>query len=190
MLHQVVQARFDFIEHLSVAIYDRETDTLKTLLDSGVENPIMVRYEARFSEVSGLQALAARGEPRVIDDLEALVRIRGPREHTNRLLASGMRSSYTLPLLHERKFRGFVFFNSTQIGRFGPAVTVHLDPFARLMGLLVVHELHQIRRLAAATRTVRHITSRRDCETGAHLERMSRYARLIARGLASCARIQ
>lgn len=184
VLHNVICARFDFIEHVSVAVYDQETDTLKTLLDSNKAEPIMVRYEARLADVPGLQALAARGQPRIIDDLKALARIVGTREHSRRLLESGLRSSYTLPLFHERKFHGFVFFNSTQVGRFSPQVTAHLDPFARLIGLLVVNELHAVRRLSAAARTIRHITSRRDCETGAHLERMSRYARLIARTLA------
>ena len=182
ILHGAVHARFDFIEHVSVAVYDQETDTLRTLLDSAGGDHVMVRYEARMSDVPGLQALAARGQPRIIDDLAALGG--GAREHTRRLLGSGLRSSYTLPLFYERAFYGFVFFNSSQAGRFSPPVTAHLDPFARLMGLLVINELHSIRRLAAATRTIRHITSRRDCETGAHLERMSRYARLIARSLA------
>jgi HD-GYP domain-containing protein (c-di-GMP phosphodiesterase class II) len=48
----------------------------------------------------------------------------------------------------------------------------------------VIGEIRAIRSLSAATKTMRHILSHRDCETGAHLERMSRYCRLIARELA------
>ena len=60
----------------------------------------------------------------------------------------------------------------------------HLEPFARLLALIVISELSAIRTLKAATLTMRHIASRRDCETGAHLERMARYCRLIARAVA------
>jgi HD-GYP domain-containing protein (c-di-GMP phosphodiesterase class II) len=48
----------------------------------------------------------------------------------------------------------------------------------------VIGELASMRTLVAAIATTAHITHLRDPETGSHLDRMSRYARLIARALA------
>jgi response regulator RpfG family c-di-GMP phosphodiesterase len=49
---------------------------------------------------------------------------------------------------------------------------------------MVINELTAIRTLIAAVTTATYITHQRDPETGTHLERMSRYARLIAKTLA------
>jgi HD-GYP domain-containing protein (c-di-GMP phosphodiesterase class II) len=49
---------------------------------------------------------------------------------------------------------------------------------------MVVNELSNLNTLNAALKTTGHITHHRDPETGSHLDRMSRYSRLIARTLA------
>jgi response regulator RpfG family c-di-GMP phosphodiesterase len=49
---------------------------------------------------------------------------------------------------------------------------------------MVISELSAVRTLAAAVATTARISHLRDPETGSHLDRMSRYARLIARDLA------
>lgn len=181
ILHGALQGRFDFLDHMSVALYDPATDYLKTFLDSANQHPVMNNYQAKLADTPGLRRIVQTGNPRVIDDLEAPKA--GTQTHTHRILQAGYRSSYTMPMFAEGSFYGFVFFNSSQPGRFAPDVVAQLDPFGRLLALMVVCELQSIRKLTAATRTLRHVTSRRDCETGAHLERMSRYSRLIAQEL-------
>ncbi len=182
ILHGVLRTRFDFLEHMSVAIYDPATDYLKTFLDSSDRQPAMSNYQAKLAETPGLAHIEQTGKPRIIDDLQ--VPVAGARIHTQRITQAGYRSSYTMPMYADGSFYGFVFFNASQAGRFTPDVVAQLDPFGRLLALMVVCELQSIRKLTAATRTLRHVTSRRDCETGAHLERMSRYSRLIAQELA------
>jgi HD-GYP domain-containing protein (c-di-GMP phosphodiesterase class II) len=100
------------------------------------------------------------------------------------LQAVGFAASYTLPMLHDGELFGFFFCDSRQRAYFTASVAGQLDPLLRLVALTVVCELRAIRTLAAATATARHITSHRDFETGAHLERMANYSRLIARDLA------
>lgn len=182
-LHKTLRAQFGFLNHISVATYDPSTDRLKTFLDSAATHPALSNYQARLRDVPSLQAVIDSGRPRVIHDLAAL---HSPAQsHTRRLIAAGYRSSYTLPMFFDGEFFGFVFFNGDRANCFSESVVTQLDPFGRLMALVVVSELRSIRRLTAATRTIRHITSHRDCETGAHLERMARYARLIAQDLAA-----
>jgi len=55
-----------------------------------------------------------------------------------------------------------------------------LKPIAEVVSLQTIMELDAIRMIQAAVKTVRQISRVRDEETGTHLERMSRYARLIA----------
>ena len=53
-----------------------------------------------------------------------------------------------------------------------------------LLSLLVIHEMSTTRSLYAIVKTAANITLHRDTETGAHLDRMSNYARLIAKEVA------
>lgn len=182
LLHQAIKEHYDAIQHVSVIIYDSQTDLLKTFLHSSDTQHPVTNYQAKLEQVPSLFKLARTGESRIISELRNYSG--NPAEHTQRNLAAGFRSSYTLPMFFGGDFYGFIFFNASRPNYFKPRIIAHLDPLGRLLSLLVISEMRAIRTLAASTRTVRHMTSRRDCETGAHLERMSRYCRLIARELA------
>jgi len=181
-LHGRLRQRFEGIDRIAVVVYDAHTDLLKTFIQSAGERPALLRYEARLADVPSLQALVRTGRPRVVDDLTHYGQ--SEHAHTRFILAAGYRSSYTVPMFLQGEFYGFIFFDSLTPARFAEELIAHLDPFARLLALLVINERRSIGALAAASKTVRYMTSRRDCETGAHLERMSRYCRLIAQELA------
>jgi HD-GYP domain-containing protein (c-di-GMP phosphodiesterase class II) len=183
ILYGIVNTRFPFVEHISVAIYERETDYVRAFLDSNTDKPVLSHYRARLADAPGLKQILESGKPRVIEDLRPAGS--NGKQHTLRLIAAGFRSSYTIPIFFNDVCYGFVFFNSRQTNQFTEAAVAHLDPLARLLAMFVVTELRSIYKLTAATKTVKHITARRDCETGAHLERMSRYARLIANDIAN-----
>jgi HD-GYP domain-containing protein (c-di-GMP phosphodiesterase class II) len=78
-----------------------------------------------------------------------------------------------------------VFFNSRIAGAFSEPVLRRLDAYAHLVATLVVADRLAVRVLAAAVKTAHDMVHYRDPETGAHLERMARYARLIAQHLAA-----
>jgi len=177
-LHIYLKKRFPFLDHISVAVYDPKTDILSTLLDSSGETVVMSNYQDKLGDSISLSKIFHSGKPRVINDLYALSGI--TKEHAQRIRDAGYRSSYTMPIYFKGTFFGFIFFNSCQANCFQPDIVNHLNPIGRLLGLTVVCEIKSIDTMVAATKTFRHITSRRDCETGAHLERMSRYSRLIS----------
>jgi len=182
-MHQTLSKRFPKLDHISVAVYDPKTDYLRTFLDSSPHGPALTHYQARLADTPQLQKIRTTRKPTAIDDLS--IYAGNNKEHTIRILQAGYRSSYTIPMIYEDKFYGFVFFNSPQPALFAPAVVSHLDPFARLLAMLVICEMQSIGKLKAATSTIRHITGRRDVETGSHLERMARYSQLIAQELTS-----
>lgn len=181
-LHSVVNDRLGCIDRIAVVVYDAKTDFLKTFIHSSGEDHPLIRYQARLAEAGSLMAIVRSGQARVVNDLAVFKE--GKHEHTRRIAAQGFGSSYTLPIYHNGLFLGFVFLNSYQRHLFRSEVLQDLDLFGHLIASLVAGELATIRMMLSAVRAARHITSYRDMETGAHIERVSHYARLIAQGLA------
>lgn len=181
-LHETAREEYPFIERIAVALYDAKGDLLKTFLhSSGGEAPLM-HYQARLAESHSLQAIIDRGQPRVINDLEVFRQVNA--EHSRRIDNAGYGASYTLPMYQNGSFFGFIFFNSRQKEVFTPTVLRYLDLIGHLLSVTVLSELGPLRTLLAAIKTATAITNVRDTETGAHLDRMSRYARIIALELA------
>ena len=75
-------------------------------------------------------------------------------------------------------------FNSFETNVFNEQTLNEIDIFGHLISLMIINELSNIQTLSAALKTTSKITHLRDPETGSHLDRMSRYSRLIASSLA------
>ncbi|GEO81630.1 HD domain-containing phosphohydrolase [Pararhodospirillum oryzae] len=181
-LHEQFREAFPALCRVAVALYDADTDFLRTFIHS-THGPVPLRlYEARLSEVPSLQILAESGSTRVIPDLEALPE--SCSRHSSSLRGLNYRSSYTVPIRQGETFYGFLFFDSQEPGYFTTRVVAHLAVYAQLISLLVISEMVPVRTLKGAIQAARVFSRHRDEETGEHLERMSRYARLMATRLA------
>jgi len=180
--HRSVSEIFPFIVRIAIAIYDPETNILKTYLhSSGDDNPLD-HYQALLDEAPSLKTMLDAGLPRVINNM--LIFEEGQNEHTIRIGRQGYAASYTLPMFNNGEFFGFIFFNSYRKDVFTENVLSHIDIYGHIISLMVINELTSFRTLAAALKTTGSITHARDPETGSHLDRMSRYSRLIASELA------
>jgi HD-GYP domain-containing protein (c-di-GMP phosphodiesterase class II) len=180
--HEAMRAHFPFIARIAIAIYDPKTALLTTYLHSSGGDDPLPHYQTPLSEAPSLARILELGRPRVINNLVTFEG--GAHEHTRRIGRQGYGASYTMPMFSNGVFCGFIFFNSYQKDVFTEPVLHQLDIFGHLIALLVINELAALRTLLAAVATTSHITHVRDPETGSHLDRMSRYARLIARALA------
>lgn len=180
--HQSVQRSLPFIARIALTLYDPETRVLKTYLHSGGEHEPMEHYQAVIDSAPSLVEILKRGNPRVINSM--VTTQQGDHEHTRRIGREGFAASYTLPMFNNGDFIGFLFFNSFEHDVFSESVLSQLDLYGHVISLMVVNELSNIHTLSAALKTTGHITHHRDPETGSHLDRMSRYSRLIARTLA------
>lgn len=178
VIHDEIKAAYPHICRVAVALYDSQTDVLKTFVNSTDDGSPLEHYEAVLANVPSLQELALGLIPRTIDDLRVLAKSRTP--HTRKILEKGYRSSYTKPIVHNEEFYGFVFFDSTKTGYFTETVVHNIDVYAQLVGLLCITEFNAIHTLQAAVKTAREISLYRDEETGSHLIRMANYSRLIA----------
>ncbi|MCE7915650.1 MAG: HD domain-containing protein [Nitrosomonas sp. PRO4] len=183
-LHQVIRQDFPFIDRLAIALFDEQTEMLKTYTHSteGSDNPVTT-YEAPLSAAPSLRTIIEHRRPRLVQDLNIFSH--GTHEHTKRIAAKGYRSSYTMPLYQSGVFVGFLFFNSLQEHPFTSNILRQIDIYGHLIALMVINELTAIRTLIAAVRAARSMTHYRDIETGSHIDRTAHYARLIARVLAA-----
>ncbi len=181
-IHRAVNERYPFIHRIAIALYDEKTDLLKTFIHSSDVAAPLSHYQAHLAEVPSLQAIVDDGRPRVVNNLGIFAD--SSREHSRRLIALGYGASYTMPMFMNGAFCGFIFFNSHDNDVMVEEVLHYLDLFGHLLSLTVVNELQRTQTLLSAVNTARDITHHRDNETGSHLDRMSRYARIIALHLA------
>jgi HD-GYP domain-containing protein (c-di-GMP phosphodiesterase class II) len=182
IIHAAVRERFPFIVRIASAVYDPKTDQLTTFLhSSGGENPL-AHYAAKLSETPSLKEIVERGQPRVINDLALFDD--GTHVHTLRIGYQGYRASYTMPMYDQGELFGFLFFNAYETGCFTETVLQQLDPFGHVTALAIISELNALQTLVGTVRTAREMMHARDDETGSHLDRMARYARLIALAIA------
>lgn len=186
IVHDSLRARHDVLDRIAVAIYDEETRALRTLVgwNSGA-NPL-VHYECLLSDAPSLELIASDKRPRLVQDLSLFDQ--GTHLHTHRIAQAGFRSSYTVPIIRAGSLVGFVFFNSRQVRAFDLDLLEELDVWAHLIGGFVVQEKNAVRMLVGAIKTASDLVHSRDPETYGHLQRMARYARLIAAQLAETGR--
>lgn len=180
--HQSIKRNHPFVARISCTIYDPETRVLKTFLhSSGDDNPL-VNYQALLDEVHSLKEILKMGKPRVVNNLTTFND--SPKKHAKRIGQQGYAASYTMPMFERGTFFGFLFFNSYEPDVFTETVLNELDVYAHLISLLVSSDLNIVKMISAAVKTTGNIVHSRDPETGSHLDRMSRYTRIIATTLA------
>lgn len=182
-LHGFLRSKYDFIDRVAIALHDEKSDALKTFIYSNSNNePTLVHYESSLSNTASLLEILEKKRPRVVNDLAIFSA--GTSEHTLRIQASGFGSSYTMPMYSNGNFFGFLFFNSYRKDVFDEQALHYLDLFGHLLSLTVISEISNIRTLMASVKTANDIVHHRDFETGAHLDRMANYSRLIANHVA------
>lgn len=180
-VHRFVRGHMPFVARIAVALYDAATDTLKTFAHSSDGDNPLPFYEARLSDSVSLREIVARRLPRVVNDTD----LYGDNTaHAKRIRRSGFGSSYTLPIFRNGEFLGFLFFNAVEKDAFIDASLHFFDLLGHLLSLMVIDGLATPKALAATVRTATSLAQHRDFETGAHLDRMAYYARIVARAIA------
>lgn len=182
-LHDRLLLSVPCVARIACALYDPGEDRLKTFINSTRQGRAIAGYEFRLADSPSLSQLAKSGELRVLHDIPAI--LSGGSAHSAWLLEQGYRSSLTIPMYaHNRDLLGFIFFDAMEPHAFTPAVQRDLLLYSSLITLAIQNELAAIRSIIASTRLAQDLTLFRDFETGDHLERVSRYARLIAKSVA------
>lgn len=182
-LHERVLQTMPAVGRIACALYDQSTDLLKTFINSTREGQAINGYEAGLDACGELRTLASTGDCRVIDNIPA--QIQPGNTHSDWLLSQPYRSSFTVPMYDNGGFLGFIFFDSTAPGYFDARVQRDLLLYCNLINMALSAELSAVRAVLVSAQVAREFVDLRDFETGAHLERMAQYARLIAKAVAA-----
>ncbi len=180
--HEAIKQYFPFLARIAITIYDPATTLLKSYIDSSDHADPWQHCEAHLEQLPSLKEVLDKGSPRVINNMVTFEN--KEHGHFKRLGREGYAASYTMPFFDNGVFSGFIFFNSDRTDVFTDDVLHELDIIGHMISLLVMNEMEAVHALTAAVKTSEHITHVRDTETGSHLDRMSRYSRLIAVRLA------
>ena len=178
VVHEVLQKRCPGIDRISIALYDIKTHSLKTFIASPIEESPLKNYQAVLANDSTLSKVGRDSTPRIVNDLRIYEDHNSVHSHA--LVGHGYASSYTHPIYFNQELSGFVFFNSFHNRYFRERVLEQVEIFVHLISEMIMNDLAATRALVAAMRTSVGMVQKHDLETGSHLERMSRYARLIA----------
>ncbi|MGD8743687.1 MAG: HD domain-containing protein [Granulosicoccaceae bacterium] len=181
--HEVVKQRFPFIQRISLTLYDPETSVLKTYMHSSGNGDPLAHYQTLLDEAPSLKKIIEQNRPRVVNNMVTFED--GSHEHTRRIGRHGYAASYTMPMYNNGVFFGFLFFNSDTPDVFTELTLREIDVFGHMIALMVISELNSVHTLTAAVKTAGNIVHVRDPETGSHIDRMSRYSRMIATHLAN-----
>jgi HD-GYP domain-containing protein (c-di-GMP phosphodiesterase class II) len=169
------------VERIAVALYDADEDILKTFINSTRNGYAIRGYQYRLGDSESLSYLARTNETRVINDIpEALDTLTA---HSRYVRDEGYLSSFTVPMRYQGAFLGMIFFDSREHDTFTVELQRELTLYAHLITAGIASDLVAVRSIVGTIQVARDLTELRDVETGAHLERMARYSRLIARGL-------
>ena len=164
-LHGLIKRHHPFVERVALALYDDNTDIVRTFVYSGAQSPLN-HYQAKLADCHSLQKMALTQQPRLENDLAVFKD--SQHRHALQIYKAGFRASYTLPMLWNNRLLGFVFFNAKTEGVFTEACMQELDVIGHLLSLVLFNEMTNVRTLLATLRSALDLTHSRDPETGNH----------------------
>lgn len=192
-LLRIVQRRLEALDlgitRIAFVHHEASTDLLSTSCETGADGGPTGRdgesgssqphFEPRaLATVPALSRLRDQRQARVLNDLER--ELDPTSDHSRWLLAQGWRASLTLPLFHHNRLLGFLFLDSTRAGAFDPRALAALEPHLELLLLRISNHFSDLASLDGSLGQLLEIAKLRDQETATHMERVSRYSRLIA----------
>ncbi len=182
-LHDSILERSPGVCRIACALYDPQTDMLKTFINSTHCGHAINRYEFPLSKSYQLNQLKQSQSCRVINNIENEISS-SSTQHSTWLLEQNYRSSFTIPMISDNRFLGFIFIDSEIEGYFNSQVQRDLVLLTQLITLTIINEMSTVQALLATAQVARDFAHLRDFETGMHLNRMALYSRLIAKAIA------
>ena len=179
-LHEHLRVVAPPVDRVAVALYDAEDDSLVTFINS-TDGRAIRDYQYKLGDSRSLSALAKSGETRVIEDIPGS--LPSDTTHSRYVRDEGYLCSFTVPVYHSNALLGFVFFDARERGVFSDELQRDLILYCQLIAGTIAGEMAAVQAVVGTIHVARDFAEFRDVETGAHLARMARYARVIARGL-------
>lgn len=182
-LYRVLREHYEGVHRFALALYDEADQTVSSFIYESDDGSPLVGYSQPLENAPSLSLLAREQAVRVVEDMRIFRSDDDQKPHSEALLSSGLRASFTMALRYNGRLLGFLFLNSRQIGYFGPEKQAYCNLWAHLIEQLLVRERVEVDRIQSLIRFATDISGRRSVETDGHVKRMAQFSRLIARGL-------
>lgn len=182
-LRAELKKSYAFINRLAVALYNPERNVLHTYAYDEDNPSNIYNYEASFKACRSLVKLAEHNQERVVNNLRTWDKGYNQR-HTELIKKAGFYSSFTMPLIINGELLGFCFANSYRKDVFSEEAVRQLKLISSVLALTLHYDLSRVKALQSTVKTMSLFCEYKDPETAEHLQRMSRYALLIAKGVA------
>lgn len=142
LLEEVLEKAYETLQsvlpynRLSVALLENDGQVLRARWAKADYPELILRAgHAGAIQGSSLQGIIDSGEPRIINDLARYFQLHPASDATHLMIAEGIRSSLTCPLISMGKPIGFMFFSSVSANTYRD---VHVDVFKLIAGHLAV----------------------------------------------------
>src|ERR1051325_11622944 len=181
-IQTMLKRHFLFVDRIAADVYEPGSELLKTFVESSGGDSPLLSYQTNLEEVPALREILDTERPQVM--VQEMPRKEAPSRRRRRSAHLAYASTCAMPMYCKGDFFGFLYFNSRASGVFEPNALHALDIFGHLIALVIIDELANVRTLAGVLKAARAFTVGRDQETGAHVDRVAHYVRIIARDLA------
>ena len=142
LLEEVLEKAYQTLQsvlpynRLSVALLENDGQVARARWAKADYPDLILRAgHAAAIQGSSLQGIIESGEPRIINDLVQYFKLHPKSDSTHLMVAEGIRSSLTCPLVSMGKPIGFMFFSSLSADTYR---NVHVDVFKLIAGHLAV----------------------------------------------------
>jgi len=187
IIHDEIKSRMEFINRISVALYDAKTGMIRTFLASSGRDYPIDWYEMPIEDAPSLMQIMINRSPRILNNLDVL---HGSKTtHSENIVGQGYRSSCTAPILWNGIFLGFIFYDSYVGEAFDEKVMNDLKVYSQLISALIAAEITTIRTFTAALLASYKLIHSAEPQAPDRAERVSQIARFLARCLAESQKV-
>jgi HD-GYP domain-containing protein (c-di-GMP phosphodiesterase class II) len=180
-IHGVIRSRFEFIQRISVAVYDVRSKLVRTFLSSSNTEDPFEFYTIRMDQSPSLLEIWQTGLSSLVSDLSIFQK--AEKKQTTEIPQQESCCSYTTTITFDENLKGFLFFDSYSPDSFSDAVCNDLDIFVHVIGLMIGREIGSIRATMSVLKMASIAIHLREVDAKNHLNRVSGYSRIIARAM-------
>ena len=170
-IHDLILRYNKQVSRIACVLWDQASDLLYTYVNSTNEGSPLEAYKFPLSKSVSLMDTANSRTPRYLKNIGDV--IKDEQGHSSWLLMQGYKSSYTVPLYQNKRFLGFIFFNSYLEDAFNEKLQREFDAYS---GLIAAN----ITKIQTPVHLITSVVNLRDIETEGHLNRVAAYSHLIS----------
>ena len=184
MLDYVYKEFRDYLPYtrIGLALLDFRGSIYSLSVRTGERTDIGIGFVKNLQDTS-LKSIVESGEPRFIRNYQQYLLQHPQSDTTQRLLQEGICSSLACPLMLDGACTGVLFFSSTQTDAFHQEHLQYAMTLSDNFANAIERQLFNDDLILASITGLARLVEAKDSDTGAHIDRMQNYSRLIAQSI-------